>query len=76
MLCGIAFSIPLIIILFFTKDYFADKELYCDLSASVGAERHYIYPILRDLGYEPTEGGNDIKNPIATKTRYNEGCGD
>ena len=71
---GITFSIPLILALFLAKGLTKDKELYCDLNKSIFAEREYIYPILRELGYDPHDYGKDIENPITTKSKYNKHC--
>jgi hypothetical protein len=51
-----------------------DSGIYCDLFNSVNAERAYIYPILRKLGYNPEDYGKDVKNPITSQAKYALSC--
>ena len=51
-----------------------DDQLYCDLFNSIFAEREYVYPILRELGYNPDNYGKDTKNPITTNAKYIQNC--
>ncbi len=39
-------------------------ELRCDLGKAFYAEREYVYPILREQGYNPDEYGGGAINPI------------
>lgn len=43
------------------------KQLRCDLGKAFYAEREYVYPILRNQGYNPDDYGKGIINPIIRK---------
>ena len=49
-------------------------ELECDLVNAFFAEREYVYPAIRELGFEPNDTAKEILNPITTKLRYSENC--
>lgn len=55
--------------------YFELRQLKCDVLNGIFAEREYTYPILRDLGYEPSNYGKDILSPITTNETYFSSCG-
>jgi hypothetical protein len=50
------------------------ENLECDLISAFFAEREYTYPALRELGFEPTELGVDVDNPLTTNLHYARGC--
>lgn len=70
------FSIILAVISVFIAGYtyFDLRQTKCDISNGVYAEREYVYPILKDLGYSPDNYGKNVLNPITTKERYSAGC--
>lgn len=51
-----------------------NEYTHCELIDSINAERAYVYPILRELGYNPDDYGKDIKNPITTNYEYAKNC--
>jgi hypothetical protein len=57
-----------------TKNQLDLRNLYCDLPTGIFAEREYVYPALRDLGYDPDDYGKGIDNPLTTKDIYYKYC--
>lgn len=50
------------------------RRFKCDVFEATFSEREYVYPILRSGGYDPSDYGRDVKNPITTSSRYSKSC--
>lgn len=42
------------------------KKLRCDVANGFFVERNYVYPILREQGFEPDNYAQGIENPLTT----------
>jgi hypothetical protein len=55
------------------QSYTTQKDtdrIRCDLANAFFAEREYVYPALRDIGYEPSDLGKNYANPVTTDSWY------
>lgn len=50
------------------------RSLACDLGDAFYAERRFVYPILKEQGYNPDDYGEEATNPLTTFAKYSGHC--